>query len=216
MKPFLASVFGAVLAGLLIFFAQSWWSDRQTDNNFRLRFDTTANFKLSRKELASLTAKSGDYQDANLNFVKVTNIGREDLSDKSFSLPSDSVWDYGSIVSPNDNPNNAALKFDGKVLTVKYKLFPKDATHTFWFATGLPMIVTDFKADSAGTRVYSTADRIEDENPFPWFWFAGGAALLIVFIFGMGAGHTSAVQELAKKGHDYAALTSPPPSPPMP
>lgn len=126
MKAFFAGIMGAVIAGLILFFAQNWWSSQQTNAKQRVQFDNKAEVVLKKDQVQNLLNKM-DYQDLVIQVVSVSNVGQDDIADRSFSDATDYVWGYDNISSPNGNPKNAILTYDGKVLTVRYRLLPAGA-----------------------------------------------------------------------------------------
>jgi hypothetical protein len=206
MKTVLASVFSAVIAGLILFFAQNWWSDSQSSNKQSIRFDQIASINLSRSDLKDIFDKSNEYQDTTLSIYRGKNIGQEDISDRSFSGPISGVIKYGSIIYPNSNPKNADISFDGKVLSVKYKLLPYNSEHTFWVASYAPSSEIEFSNDAKGAHVFGLSDKINEENPFPWKFFGGIALIAVAFIVGVGTGASWVTGELKKRGVDADAV----------
>ena len=202
MKTFMASVLGAVMAGLILFFAQNWWTDSQSASKQRIRFDRIASVELSKKDLQDLYEKSNDYQGTALEFYRVANVGNEDIADRSFSAPMSDILGFGSISNPNGNPRNVELKYDGKVVSVKYRLITTEAEHTFWAATRTSILGLDFSNDSKGVHVVSASEKMDDEDPFPWTYLGGIAVAIIAFLAGAVAGTETLTSQLKKKGVD--------------
>ncbi|MEP7222888.1 MAG: hypothetical protein ABI673_09515 [Novosphingobium sp.] len=129
MKTVLASVFSAVVAGLVLFLAQNWWADNQNAGKQKIRFDKISSFELTKDQLNDLTKKLDGFRNATITIYDSKNIGREDIADSSFSGPISDAIGFASINYPNGNPKNADINFDGKVLSVKYKLLPRCRAH---------------------------------------------------------------------------------------
>lgn len=207
MKTFLSGTIGAVIAGLILFFAQSWWAGHQSSGKQRIRFEQQASVTLDKEQLQALLKKM-DYRSMEIQIMSVSNLGADDIADKTFSNANEFIWGYGTISNPNGNPKNASLTYDGKVLTARYGLLPVETEHTFWIASGAPALSTSFSNDTTGVHVVSDYE-LRDSDPFPWIFFGGIGLLLVGAVIGGAMGQAVAIQELAKRGHDYKALTTP-------
>lgn len=221
MKTILASVFSAVIAGLFLFFAQTWWSDSQSASKQRIRFDRVAVFEVTKSQLQDILKKADDYQNINIGLFKSKNVGKEDIAEISFSAPILSVVGFGSVNFPNANPKNVGIVFDRKVLSVNYKLLPSGADNEFWVASSSSSLGLEFSNDSKGIHVVSDAEKFDEDHPFPWLFLGVMAIIAIVFFVGFWVGASRVSEELKKRGVDAEAImqqpltsVSPPPTSP--
>ena len=76
MKTILASVISAVVAGLVLFFAQNWWSENQNAAKQSVRFDEVASLDLTKSQLLDLSKKANDYQNTTISMYKSKNVGK--------------------------------------------------------------------------------------------------------------------------------------------
>lgn len=207
MKTFISGIVGAVVAGLLLFFAQNWWSEGQTSAKQRISFDKQSDISLTKAELNQLAGKANDYLTPSVQVFEVSNVGTDDISDRSFSAATSDVMGYAAMTSPNGNPKNATFSYDGKVLTVRYRLLPAGAKHTFWVASSAPSIFPDFANDSSGVHVVTSTEKMSAaDTPFPWGWVGAIAISFIMLLIGVALGETEASNQLKKRGFDYKEI----------
>ena len=210
MKTFVTGIAGAVIAGLLLFFAQHWWEINRTGQQQRISFSREAEITLSKKDLIALAEKANQYQNASVEVVTATNIGDSDIEDKSFSMPDGFIWGFGTVSNPNDNPKNSSISYDGKVMTVHYSLLPSGTKHSFWIASSSPSLKSEFSNDRTGVHVMTLSEKLSEEDPFPWLWVGLIGTLFLGLVLGAGLGLSTAEQELAKNGHNYKSLVQRP------
>lgn len=216
MKTISASVLSAVIAGLVLFFAQNWWSESQNASKQTLRFDQISSIELTKDQLQNLLKKSNGIQNTSIGIYKAKNIGKDDIADSSFSGSIPDAIDYGSIKYPNGNPKSADISFDGKAISIKYHLLPSNNEHTFWVASYAPSAEINFSNDTKGIHVMSLSDKIDAENPFPWGFLGALALLVILFLIGIGVGSAWITSELKKRGVDADAIMKQPIAPTTP
>ncbi|OYX60295.1 MAG: hypothetical protein B7Y89_16600 [Novosphingobium sp. 32-60-15] len=208
MKTFTNSVLGAIVAGIVIFLAQGWWSEHQNSSKQVVRFEKISTIQLSQKEIQSLSDKSDVYFGVYIDIFKSKNEGTEDVADHSFSAPLTDIIGSGNIRSPKENPNNIIFHEDGKVITVKYNLFPSEEEHIFWVARNRIGIDGEFSNDKKGVKALGKDNNYEVDL----FWPAAAVVglLLVIFIVGAVSGEALMKSELKKRGIDVTEVLKQP------
>ncbi|MCW2349808.1 hypothetical protein [Sphingobium sp. B12D2B] len=209
MKSFIGGVVGAVIAGLILFFAQQYWTKQQNSQQSRVLVDKRGELTFSKEELNKLVENFPGYGVIHITNYSISNTGEADIENKSLSIPNRSVISYEMSNPPNENPNNATISHDDNVLSVSFKILPKGEKTEFWFASSDSTFLKEFSADSTGLVVTNSED-IRSEVPFPWY-IVGMVGLSLVFlILGVIGGQAALADELKKRGINVKELLSEP------
>lgn len=213
MKQLMIGVAGAVIGGFLLFIAQvqySGWT-KSSEDRVTIKADdqpvvlnSAAVEKLYQASKASLFPVT-----FYLQRFTVKNTGTNDLSGKSFSSPILSPIGLGTIRAPNSNEKNALLSSDGRIVTVRYKILPKNAEHVFWIASSDYLGSTqNFAADDPGMTVVNGLATGNDTDV--WFVVWVGLGGTFIFFVGLYLGYAGLRSELIPRGINVdAALKAP-------
>lgn len=208
MKGFFGGIIATIVAGLIVYIISQQYdqwvkaSSQKVDFSFHEKSIT-----LDKPTIEKLLKDSSEpiEHDTSIDLVTVTNLGSDDIADKSFSMPASGIVAYQTTDFPNGNPNNAIVSFKNDVLTVKYKLLPKGQSHKFWLASGAFSTVNlgKFSADASGISV-----SMDGGNDFSWTpsWFETGVISALAVILGALIGYGILAESLKSRGVDLAEI----------
>lgn len=209
MKQLGYSILGAVVGGFVLFVAQTWYSSWLTNGASTVHFESLEpSVQLRPEKLIEIMTKKKDdptYDPIQIVVVRVKNTGSQDISEKSFTAKINGAIAVENMQAPTDRKDFAAFKIDADRVTVRYKLFPRNTAHTFWYAApdfrnyGSPK----FSADDPNV---SATNKPDYDDSFPWEYLGYAALAFLIFIAGAAAGDTGLRGQLKAKGWDMKEL----------
>lgn len=221
MKGFVLGVIGTVLAGIVLFLAQDWYSSQKIANQKSV--NVTINDDIASFDSAKLAAlsKKINVKDARLVSATIKNIGSQPLMGAKVHFGSSigggtTIFDTGIVPDDQSDSETVNVNSSKSGFDVEIRSLLPGKKHTVWVIYRCCEIFSaaPLTENLQVTQKVSDFGDIEQLEEDGWFWLSVGITAAISFVVGIVLDSSINASMLKARGYDLQAIIKKPPNAP--